>query len=406
MNLQQAKALVIEEGNVKTIHDKNSQLLWGAVGYGVKYKGDTTQQTYSGKNFAPVWHSNSDVGFSTNGGATRVIGDGIVTVTTSTTQSTSGVYMSKNVVVNQTNYPDLFQEGNVCSFTIIADIESNFRFGSGSTHPTATIGTNPTRLSFQTSNNNVEFYITNKTGATFIISEFQIEKNTSTATSYEPYVGGVASPNPSYSQTVNVVTGTQIVTLSDGAMSQDYIVDLGTTELCKIGDYQDYIYKSGDDWYVHKTVGKSMLGNLNWTTGGTNQSNIYRMQSNGLNGMFVHPTANSVPLTGLCTHYLATRNDEQGTYGCNIGISGARTGDNIFIYTPDYNTSSSADSFKTWLANNNVTFYYVLVAPTDIQITDSTLITQLEAIHEWTTRYGYNATVSGNLPIIIDRTNL
>lgn len=188
--------------------------------------------------------------------------------------------------------------------------------------------------------------------------------------------------------------------------SQSYTISLGSTELCKIGDYQDYIYKSGGDWYVHKTVGKSMLGNLNWTTGGTNQSNIYRMQSNGLNGMFVHPTTNSVPLTGLCTHYLATRNDEQGTYGCNIGISGARTGDNIFIYTPDYNTSSSADSFKTWLANNNVTFYYALVAPTDTKITGSTLITQLDAIHQFLTRYGYNSSVTGNLPLIINQTSL
>ena len=45
MEMQNVKNLTITEGNVKTIHDKNNQLIWGAVGYDTKYVGDTTQAT-------------------------------------------------------------------------------------------------------------------------------------------------------------------------------------------------------------------------------------------------------------------------------------------------------------------------------------------------------------------------
>ena len=40
---------------------------------------------------------------------------------------------------------------------------------------------------------------------------------------------------------------------------QNYEINLGTTELCKIGTYQDYIYKSGADWKIHREIGKVTL---------------------------------------------------------------------------------------------------------------------------------------------------
>lgn len=54
--------------------------------------------------------------------------------------------------------------------------------------------------------------------------DIQLEPG-STATAYEPYVG------------------------------QTYTIDLGSIELCKIGNYQDYIYNNAGDWYIHKEVG-------------------------------------------------------------------------------------------------------------------------------------------------------
>lgn len=214
------------------------------------------------------------------------------------------------------------------------------------------------------------------------------------------------TPTPDSPVVVDVVTGSQTITISDGTNTGSFTVNLGTTELCKIGDYQDYIYKSGDNWYLHKAVDKAELGSLTWQAGSTNQTGLYRMYSGDLNGMFVTPAENNIPVEAFCSHFVAVRNDSAGTYGCNIGLSVAKTGDNVFIYDTDYNQTTSVSNFKTWLQNNNVVFYYALAEPTDTQITDATLIRQLNSIHQFLTRYGYSSTVTGNLPIIIEQTNL
>ena len=71
------------------------------------------------------------------------------------------------------------------------------------------------------------------------------------------------------------------------------------------------------------------------------------------------------------------------------------------------NTAFSTNTaFKNWLSSNNTSLYYPLATATDTKITDATLIGQLNVIHEWMTRYGYTATVSGNLPLIINQTLL
>ena len=150
-------------------------------------------------------------------------------------------------------------------------------------------------------------------------------------------------------------------------------------ELCKIGDYQDYIYKSGDDWYLHKEIGKSVLGDLTWTYTTTNTTGVYRMASTGLSSLVLRPTSNGNAFVGICTHFEAKPADQQGPYGGVVGISVATNG-SVHAYTPDYNTSSSADAFTTWLQNNNATLYYALATPTDTQITNSALIDQLDAL--------------------------
>lgn len=181
------------------------------------------------------------------------------------------------------------------------------------------------------------------------ISNLQLEEG-STATAYQPY------------------------------QSQSYTVNLGSIELCKIGDYQDSIYKSGNDWYVRKEVGKVALGDLVWDATSTNQTGVYRMTTTSLSGLFVPPASNGVAMVGFCSHFGVIRADGQGTWGCHLGISGNANGAGNGIYTDNYNTSTSAADFKTWLQNNNVMFYYALATPTDTQITDAGLIGELEAL--------------------------
>ena len=222
---------------------------------------------------------------------------------------------------------------------------------------------------------------------------------------YQPYVGGIPAPNPDYPQPIQVVTGEQTVTISDGVDSEDFTISLGSTEFCKIGDYQDYIYKSGDDWYAHKAIGKIILdGSENWQGNWQNANTPdywqtylksadfttnYLESTNGANTKCSHFTCHGVtvfPRNEVC---YALNNS--ATYSLQFKMSTS------FINT--------VANWQTWLSTHNTTVYYALATPTDAKITDATLVGQLNAVHEWLTRYGYDATVSGNLPLIVDRTN-
>ena len=90
---------------------------------------------------------------------------------------------------------------------------------------------------------------------------------------------------------------------------------------------------------------------------------------------------------------------------------------NFIAYALYYRSASPAS--KSFYANTkdaNLTafkagitgekLYYPLATPTDTKITDATLISQLNAVHDWLIRHDYSGTVSGNLPIIINRTGL
>ena len=160
--------------------------------------------------------------------------------------------------------------------------------------------------------------------------------------------------------------------------TQTFTIDLGSTELCKIGTYQDKIYTDGTDWYVHKATGKSMLGGLSWTASFGTGNTYCRMRSDDLSGLFVPPANNDTVGIGCSNYFTMVTNN--GTYYYDIGIAEDSNGTRIWAYNSTYNTSSSANDFKTWLQNNNVTLYYALTTPTDTKITDNTLIGQLEAV--------------------------
>ena len=222
-----------------------------------------------------------------------------------------------------------------------------------------------------------------------------------TPTAYEPYVGGVPSPNPDYPQDVNVVTGTQTITLSDGTVNQDYTVGLGSIELCKIGNYQDYIFKQENDYYIHKEIGKVVFTGSADETWSSGNSGVYFYHT--VSGTYLPDNRNTIADILASSYTPNTYNIVASTtvdYG--IGLDSNNAG-RFAIRNKDY---ANTTAFKTWLASNNTIVYYPLDAPTYTKITDATLVSQLNAIHNWLRRYDYYGVVSGNLPIIIDRTGI
>jgi hypothetical protein len=152
-----------------------------------------------------------------------------------------------------------------------------------------------------------------------------------------------------------------------GSQATSYAAYFEPIELCKIGTYQDSIYKSGGKWYVRKEVGKAVLdGSEAWETPNNRSYSLYKAYSKISNMSLPLGT-----LQMLCDYFTPTQSyDAVGSVG---------TGNSFINFNYD-GTSSNLAGFKTWLTNNNISLYAPLATPTDTEITNEALIEQLEAI--------------------------
>lgn len=166
------------------------------------------------------------------------------------------------------------------------------------------------------------------------------------------------------------------IQLEVGANATEYAPYFTPVELCKIGDYQDYIYKSGDDWYLHKEVGKTLVtgsSSESWLTQTTNVGYMYRLTLSGVASNPVTEIANLrsdyfMPITGGQIY-----NVTSGGFISQLTTAG-------YIRFNIGDTTDKLSDFKTWLSSHNATVYYALATPTDTKITDATLVGQLEAL--------------------------
>ena len=179
--------------------------------------------------------------------------------------------------------------------------------------------------------------------------------------------------------------------------SSSFTIGLGATELCKIGDYQDYIYKSGNDWYVHKEIKEILCdGSENWTGENSNAIFTYAITDS------VQPETNVIsPI--LSNYYTANTYSDCYNSRVDYGVSLKKSSKAIAVRNKDFTGSSSC---KAWFASNNTTFYYALATPTDTKITDAGLIAQLDALmdakaYSDTTNIAVTAT-GINLPAILE----
>ena len=160
-----------------------------------------------------------------------------------------------------------------------------------------------------------------------------------------------------------VIDSTQ---LEKGSQVTSYAAYFAPIELCKIGDYQDYIYKSGSKWYAHKAVGKGIYDGSedeNWTWSSGSRIDIT------ISDAFLGSASNNPVLSN---RYKATWAVANG----NIFLSGIWHGAGIV----DTTNAPNLSSWKTYLASNNVIIYYALATPTDTEITNEALISQLNAL--------------------------
>jgi hypothetical protein len=168
-------------------------------------------------------------------------------------------------------------------------------------------------------------------------------------------------------------------------------------ELCKIGDYQDYIYKDNGTWYLHKEIGKVVLdGSENWVLKSTYQG-INQFQITKTDVYYANDNVSRI----LSNYYKGVKYTNSWTIDYSITIA-----DNLIRIMSS--TISTKEAFQTWLQSHNTSVYYVLATPTDTEITDETLIGQLDNLQNLNS---YNPTTNimqenNDKPFILDVTAL
>lgn len=153
--------------------------------------------------------------------------------------------------------------------------------------------------------------------------------------------------------------------------SQTYPINLGSMELCKIGDYQDRIYKDNGKWYLEKKIGKTVFnGSEKWNLD-TNKTITQVFGS-------VYPLTNKLENNDSSFNNYFILNNPGDTEKLAYG----GTGKNVLFLAINKTTASTLSELKTWLSTHNVIVYYVLNTPTTTEITDTTLIEQLDNLEK------------------------
>lgn len=126
------------------------------------------------------------------------------------------------------------------------------------------------------------------------------------------------------------------------------------------------------EWYLHKEIGKVVLdGSENWI-----ENPVYA-------GIFMINKQDIIQkyddVYVISNYLLGKSNDVFYANISTIDNSTTNFGNSrLFIALRNYKNNLSG--FKTWLSTHNTEVYYVLATPTYTEITDTTLISQLEAI--------------------------
>ena len=240
-------------------------------------------------------------------------------------------------------------------------------------------------ISLLNGNTTIRFYRTSAhpkaTTSRIYLSNIQLEEG-STATSYEPYTGGIPSPSPDYPQEVEVVTGNVGVTISNenNTESKTLPVSLGNIELCKIGNYQDYLYKDNGKWYKYGAIGKLTITSI--SSVGTASTGI----KYALVGSVSIASASSFI---YCSNYA---NSTSATKNNTIRLSGT----NLYVYDNRFTDYTTALNLL-----NGLEYYCVLATPTITEITDTALISQLEEISK-TLSYQGQTNITSNTIALFD----
>lgn len=362
-------------------------------------RGNTKQNTTTGKNLL----NTSDANTTTLNGVTSYRSNGVYYLSGTNTKTDATWVLPS---VQNTNLPT-FEIGQTYTMSFKGTMPNGiyaqlngFKTSTGSQYSIGSVQRTVPYITFTIDSDysrTAQLFIGIQGATTNADCNFaiQIEKGSS-ATSYEPYTGGIPSPNPSYPQAVEVVTGNVEVTISnnDNTESKTLSVSLGNIELCKIGNYQDYLYKNNGKWYAHKNTIKIDLSTITsyiHTSGWRNPTAFVA------DNIFIHGYSGYTTVASLFCNRLIADTPARITSSV-INAIGLGRDSSIYISVEGITTSNA---LITYFSQNPTYLYAPLVTPTDTEITDTTLISQLEEISK-TLSYQGQTNITSNTIALFD----
>lgn len=216
---------------------------------------------------------------------------------------------------------------------------------------------------------------------------------TSSNTYYVAFRHSLTSPNTPYT-TISQLKALDMQ-LEEGAVATSYephqektfLLNIGDMELCKRGNAEDFFFKNTTDnlyynsdlvengWYKYEAIGK-VIGSSQFNSNGIDDNRV------GLITQTLNIEANLLDLSQMTYCNLLTTT--QRNYS---GLNGTTAGNKIRVYVSTKYASTFAEA-KQLL--EDIIIYYVQLTPTYTQITDTTLISQLEEISKFKCYYGVN----------------
>ena len=158
----------------------------------------------------------------------------------------------------------------------------------------------------------------------------------------------------------------------------------------------------GKVWYIHKDIGKVVLnGSENWIKSGNSGDYFF---CGVLTGAYIPFQAKIGTANNSKSNYFI-----KGSKSSNAEVFDMYNGTDYYTAIALYlSTSRATDvtTFKNWLSTHNTILYYILATPTTTEITDTTLLSQLEAIKlSYNEQTNISQTNTGK-PFILDVTAL
>ena len=166
---------------------------------------------------------------------------------------------------------------------------------------------------------------------------------------------------------------------------QNYRVSLGTLELCKIGEYEDKLFKNTTDnplynadlelnkWYKYGAVGKLVLDENTNVILQNNDS--FRINANLTSNILRPLNQNIAP--NVLSNYLKPITWAE-TWANKIGFISGNSSTNDFRFR--VNANMTLEELQSWLSTHNIIIDYICITP-EYTLLDDTLQKQLDEIY-------------------------